>query len=124
VLSKGQFQKMRLLRAGKHAVHVPERRAHTRHMWDVVAECRVGPHFDSWWPASILDLSASGATVALWGWGKPEVDISIRLIKRGRQAVAVNAAIQNISRFEDVWLIALRGAGLLFRLRRDRGKLR
>jgi hypothetical protein len=95
---------MRLLRAGKHAVHVPERRAHTRHMWDVVAECRVGPHFDSWWPASILDLSASGATVALWGWGKPEVDISIRLIKRGRQAVAVNAAIQNISRFEDVWL--------------------
>jgi hypothetical protein len=95
---------MRLLRAGKHPVHVPERRAHARHLWTVDAECRVGPHFECWWPASVLDLSVGGATVALWGWGKPEADISIRLIKNGRQTLAMNAAIQNIGRYEDVWL--------------------
>jgi hypothetical protein len=49
-------------------------------------------------------LSASGALVALWGWGKPEEDISIRLIKDGRPIVEINAAVQHIVRYEDVWL--------------------
>jgi hypothetical protein len=49
-------------------------------------------------------LSAGGALIALWGWGKPEEDISIRLIKDRRLIVELNAAVQHMVRYEDVWL--------------------
>jgi PilZ domain len=96
---------MRLMRAAEQRAFASDRRAHTRHLCAVAGECRVGPHFVSWWPATILDVSAGGATVALWGWGKPENDISIRFLKEGEKVVEINAAIRHIHRIEDVWLL-------------------
>jgi hypothetical protein len=96
---------MRLMRAAEQRAFASDRRAHTRHLCAIASECRVGPHFVSWWPATILDLSTGGATIALWGWGKPELDISIRFLMEEENVVEMKAAVRHIRRFEDVWLL-------------------
>jgi hypothetical protein len=108
VLSHARIRRLRLLRPGNERASASDRRAHLRRLCALEGTCRVGPHFgphfSSWWPATVLDLSAGGALVALWGWGKPEEDISIRLIKDGRSIVEMNASVQHMVRYEDVWL--------------------